>query len=132
MKGRPPGESEVRVHFSRMLWLLLFGYLHFYFIWYGDILTAYATLGLIAWLFRDKPERSLIKWAAILIGVQFLLFAFFAMSFAQASAAASAPGATPEAIKQWAGMSEASPSQARRSSPHCRSIAATGSRGAHN
>jgi uncharacterized protein len=106
-RARAHGESEARVHFSRMLWLLLFGYLHFYFIWYGDILTAYATLGLIAWLFRDQPERSLVKWGAILIGVQFVLFAFFAMSFAQASAAASAPGASPETIKQWAAMSEA-------------------------
>jgi len=106
-RARANGESEARVHFSRMLWLLLFGYLHFYFIWYGDILTGYATLGMVAWFFRDQPERTLVKWGAILIGVQFVLFAFFAMSFAGASAAATAPGATAETVKQWAEMSEA-------------------------
>src|SRR5688572_30159749 len=79
-RAKANGESEVRVHFSRMLWLLLFGYLHFYFIWYGDILTGYATLGMVAWFFRDQPERTLLKWGTILIGVQFALFAFFAMS----------------------------------------------------
>jgi uncharacterized protein len=105
-RARANGESEARVHFSRMLWLLLFGYLHFYFIWYGDILTGYATLGIVAWLFRDQPERVLVKWGAILIGVQFVLFAFLAMSFAQASAAASAPGASGEAVRNWASMSE--------------------------
>ena len=106
-RARANGESEARVHFSRMLWLLLFGYLHFYFIWYGDILTGYATLGMVAWFFRDQPERILLKWGAMLIAVQFVLFAFFAMSFAQASAAAAAPGATAETVKQWAEMSEA-------------------------
>jgi len=106
-RARANGESEARVHFSRMLWLLLFGYLHFYFIWYGDILTGYATLGMVAWFFRNRPERTLLKWGTILIGVQFALFAFFAMSFAQAEAVATAPGASPETVKQWAEMSEA-------------------------
>jgi uncharacterized protein len=106
-RARASGESEARVHFSRMLWLLLFGYMHFYFIWYGDILTGYATLGLVAWFFRDQSEHTLLKWGAILIAVQFALFAFFSMSFAQASAAAAAPGANAEAVKQWAEMSEA-------------------------
>ena len=106
-RARANGESKARVHFSRMLWLLLFGYLHFYFIWYGDILTGYATLGMVAWLFRDQPERILLKWGAMLIAVQFVLFAFFAMSFAQASAAAAAAGASAETVKQWAEMSEA-------------------------
>jgi len=106
-RARASGESEARVHFSRMLWLLLFGYLHFYFIWYGDILTGYATLGLVAWFFRNQSEHTLLKWGAILIAVQFTLFAFFSMSFAQASAAAAAPGASAAAVKQWAEMSEA-------------------------
>ena len=106
-RARANGESEARAHFSRMLWLLLFGYLHFYFIWYGDILTGYATLGMVAWFFRLSPERILLKWGAILIAVQFILFAFFAMSFAQASSAAAGPAASAEAVRQWAEMSEA-------------------------
>ncbi|MBA3666915.1 MAG: DUF418 domain-containing protein [Sphingomonas sp.] len=102
-RARAGGESAARIHFSRMLWLLLFGYLHFYFIWYGDILTGYASLGMIAWFFRDQPAPTLIKWGAILTAVQFALFAFFAMAFAQASAAA---GTSVEAARQWAQMSE--------------------------
>jgi uncharacterized protein len=105
-RARANRESAARVHFSRMLWLLLFGYLHFYFIWYGDILTGYATLGMVAWIFRDKSEVTLLKWGGMLIALQFVLFAFFSMAFAQASVAASAPGASADAVRAWAAMSD--------------------------
>ena len=104
-RARANGESEARVHFSRMLWLLLFGYLHFYFIWYGDILTGYATLGMVAWLFRDQSDHTLIKLGMMITAVQFILFAFFALTFAHASTLANMPGATAETVRQWRSMS---------------------------
>ena len=44
---------------ARMVVLLLFGLLHFYFIWYGDILALYALIGMVAFLFRklQRPRR---------------------------------------------------------------------------
>ncbi len=95
------GECAARVHFRRMLWLLLFGILHFYLIWWGDILSGYATLGMVAWAFRGQPAAVLLKWGAVLIAVQFVIFALFATMFAAAAAEASAPGASVEAVRQW-------------------------------
>ena len=56
----------------RNMWLVLFGVLHFYFIWFGDILFAYGLTALI-FLFpcRKLPVRNLLiaGAAVLLIGV---------------------------------------------------------------
>lgn len=67
------GENTARVHFSRMVWLAIFGLIHFYLIWFGDILFVYAAIGCIAYLFRHWEPRRLIKWAVAL----FLVGAIF-------------------------------------------------------
>ena len=36
------GQSAAKVHFFRMAWLAVFGLIHFFFIWFGDILFLYA------------------------------------------------------------------------------------------
>src|SRR5688500_17911363 len=64
------GDSARRVTFARQLWLLLFGMIHYYFIWFGDILIGYALIGMVAWLFRDLEPRRLIGWGVVLVFVQ--------------------------------------------------------------
>src|SRR3990170_4866318 len=66
-------DSPRRVIFRRQLWLLLFGMLHYFLIWYGDILIGYALIGMVAWFFRDKDPRSLIRWGIGLLIVQLLV-----------------------------------------------------------
>ncbi|UIP06619.1 DUF418 domain-containing protein [Erythrobacter sp. SDW2] len=39
-----------RLQFKRLCWLLVFGLIHFYLIWRGDILTYYAIVGMVALL----------------------------------------------------------------------------------
>jgi uncharacterized protein len=56
------GESAAGVHYRRMIWLLLFGLVHYYFIWFGDILAGYAMIGMIAWFFRRLSPRALVLW----------------------------------------------------------------------
>jgi uncharacterized protein len=87
-----------------MIWLLLFGLVHYYFIWFGDILSGYAMIGMIAWLFRGSSPRKLIIWGAVLVAVQFLVFAGVSAATFALSQAAAAPDAPAQAVSGWAGL----------------------------
>lgn len=64
MKGK---RSFVPFFTRRMLGLLLIGGFHLIFVWPGDILTLYALLGLVLILFRNFDDKSLLRWAAMLL-----------------------------------------------------------------
>lgn len=86
------------IHYRRMVWLGLFGLVHFYFIWWGDILFLYAVAGSLAYLFHHLDSRQLIKWALIIYAAGFmLLLPSFGSMFA-AENLAKAPGAGSEAV----------------------------------
>jgi uncharacterized protein len=69
------GISPARVHYSRMFWLLLFGLAHLFLIWWGDILTHYAIMGMLLWFFRNRSTRALIIIGVVLLLVELLLMA---------------------------------------------------------
>jgi len=48
------------MHYRRMFWLLLFGLLHAYLLWYGDILVAYSLCGMLVFLFRKMRPINLM------------------------------------------------------------------------
>ncbi|HEY0013987.1 MAG TPA: DUF418 domain-containing protein [Allosphingosinicella sp.] len=95
-------ESPARVHFRRMLWLLLFGLAHFYFIWNGDILTGYACVGMIAYFLRWKEDGALLRIGFGLVIVQAAIFAMMTAGVAVAASEAAQPGASAEALRNWA------------------------------
>jgi uncharacterized protein len=101
--GRPPA----RVHFIRMAWLLVFGLLHFYFIWFGDILAGYAQIGMLAYLFHRLSAKQLVRWGIGLVVVQTLILAGLAVAIsyleeAAALQAASAPPGPPSGfVQEW-------------------------------
>lgn len=65
-----------KIHIRRMLWLLLFGMIHAYFIWFGDILVAYSLIGLIAVLLRKMKDQ----WKIVLCVILYLIpMGFFYM-----------------------------------------------------
>ena len=68
-------------HYARMLWLLAFGLVHFWFIWWGDILALYAQCGLLLYLWRNSSVKVLRNWAIGLIGVSTILFNMNALYF---------------------------------------------------
>ncbi len=59
------GERAGGVHLRRMAWLLVFGLLHAYGLWYGDILVWYAVTGTIVYLFHRRSPRTLIALALV-------------------------------------------------------------------
>jgi uncharacterized protein len=99
------GQSPAKIHYMRMIWLLVFGLIHFYFIWWGDILSLYALVGLILYFFRNLSVRALIKWGIALVFVQFLLFLALAVGAMFVGDAAAAPNADAETLRQWDEMS---------------------------
>ncbi len=69
------GRSPVGLHYRRVFWLLVIGLAHGFFLWYGDILTAYALIALVAFLFRKlKPLPLLIIGLAVLSVSSLLYF----------------------------------------------------------
>ena len=65
--------SSALTHYSRMTWLLLFGVIHAYAIWYGDILMLYAGVGMVAYFFRKMEAHKLVTLGIILIIAQAVL-----------------------------------------------------------
>jgi uncharacterized protein len=55
------------IHYRRMLWLMLFGMMHAYLIWDGDILFYYAVLGLFLYPLRKLSPRALAITAGFVL-----------------------------------------------------------------
>lgn len=60
-------------HYRRMFWLLVFGLIHAYLIWYGDILVLYAVCGSIVYLFRRRSPLTLLILGTLVVAVAPLL-----------------------------------------------------------
>ena len=106
-QARAAGESPAKIHYARMFWLLIFGLLHFYFIWFGDILTAYALTGLILFFFRNLSVRWLILWGIALLLVQTTVVAGGAWHIQQLAQAMMASHPDPAIIAEYQGFQDA-------------------------
>lgn len=100
-RAEAKGESAAKVHYARMFWLALFGLAHFFFIWFGDILFLYASVGCLAFLFRKWQPRRLIKWALIIYAAGFLLFTAATGGMLYIYYKASQPGANAKQVKAY-------------------------------
>ncbi|NOU59779.1 DUF418 domain-containing protein [Marinifilum caeruleilacunae] len=63
-----------KIHIRRMMWLLLFGMIHAYFIWFGDILVAYSIIGLIVLLMRKMKDAWKLVLVVFLYFIPMLFF----------------------------------------------------------
>ena len=95
------GQSGAKVHYSRMVVLLIIGLLHYHLLWWGDILHLYAFTGLVAYFFRNLQVRAMLIWGTILMLAGAGLFSAIVIQMWQADMAAHAPGASRAAINRW-------------------------------
>lgn len=100
-RAEAKGESAVKVHYARMFWLAIFGLAHFFFIWFGDILFLYASVGCLAFLFRKWKPKRLIKWALAFFTLGFLLFTAGTGGMIYKQYEAAQPNATATQIKDY-------------------------------
>ena len=70
------GASPRRRYLARLIALALFGVLHALLVFQGDILLAYACLGLLLWPLRQAPPKQLLWIAAAMLPLSALSFAF--------------------------------------------------------
>ena len=98
-EGRKPGPMET--HYRRAFWLLIIGFIHAYFLFFGDILVCYAIAGAVAFLFRKLPPKMLIGVGAVIL-IALLTRSVIEAEHIKALQAAIAGGAaTPAQAAQW-------------------------------
>jgi uncharacterized protein len=67
-EARGGGLRVADIFYRRTLWLILFGILHAYFVWQGDILYAYGVFGLFLLPLRKlRPRRLLVAGCTMLL-----------------------------------------------------------------
>ena len=74
-RAEAAGNGALALHYRRMIWLLVIGLIHAYLIWYGDVLTAYALIGMVAVFMRRWSPRRLVTAAIVLLALQQGVFA---------------------------------------------------------
>jgi uncharacterized protein len=73
-RGERRDEAALPRYRRRLLWLLAIGLVHLLLIWFGDILTHYALIGLLLLPFARTPVVTLLRWSAALLALASLLY----------------------------------------------------------
>ncbi len=80
------GDGPAKAHYARMVWLLVFGLIHLWLVWWGDILSHYALVGMIAYLFRNARVTTMIGLGIALLVVQLVVAGMIPMVILMAKA----------------------------------------------
>ena len=79
-RAEQKGLNSASLHYRRMGWLLLFGLMHGFLIWTGDILVTYSLCGMLLFLFRNKQPTTLLRIALAFFIVPILINLLFTWS----------------------------------------------------
>lgn len=116
-RAQAAGRSPARVHYARMGWLLVFGLLHLFFVWMGDILTLYALVGMVAFAFRNSPRSALLAMAGAMLILNFASYGLLTAGLYATEAMATQPGSSLKLQQAWqasqSGLSHYDPAHLR-------------------
>ena len=73
-------DRSAGLHYRRMFSLLVFGLMHAYLLWTGDILVAYALCGSVIFLLRNRSPRALVVIGLAAFSVVSVLFIAIGMT----------------------------------------------------
>lgn len=74
------GKSATALHYRRMFWLIIFGLMHAYMLWYGDILFTYAICGMLVFPLRKLTTKWLLIIGLAIFSISSFLYLFFGWS----------------------------------------------------
>lgn len=66
-RAQARGSEIVPLYSRRLLALLGIGLTHLFGIWVGDVLSTYAVVGFVLLLFRQRSDRTVLIWVAVLV-----------------------------------------------------------------
>lgn len=99
-EGQRPGPASI--HYRRVAWLFVFGMLHAYLLFFGDILVCYALAGAVVFLFRKWSPKLLITIGALILVGLVIKGLVDANHLEKLRAAALSPDASEATRKAWA------------------------------
>jgi uncharacterized protein len=79
-RAKANGRKGGQLHYWRNFILLIFGLIHAYFIWSGDILFTYALCGFFVFLFRKKTPKTLITLSIVFFAIPILFYVMTGLS----------------------------------------------------
>lgn len=68
------GKSAAAYHYRRNLWLLIFGAIHAYLLWYGDVLFLYAVCAFMLYPLRNMTPQKLMIVGVIFLSISSMVF----------------------------------------------------------
>ena len=95
-RAETAGRDPASTHLARMAVLFAIGWLHLYLVWRGDILTHYALIGAVAFVFA----RLSVRWL-VALGCAFLAWEMLYNAAGAAALFAAGGRDTPEKIALW-------------------------------
>ena len=98
------GLTSRRFYVRRLAILLLFGVIHFMFVWWGDILAPYALMGFLLMLFRARSQNALLRWSAVLFAYPLLLGTLLFVLHSAGVPIPAPPPTTPEELQRIIGV----------------------------
>ncbi|HYE47835.1 MAG TPA: DUF418 domain-containing protein [Caulobacter sp.] len=98
-EGQRPGPAAI--HYRRVFWLFVFGMLHAYLLFFGDILVTYAIAGAIVFPARKWPSKLLVGVGAVILALLAAKGLYETHHLHGLREAAQAPGASEAARKAW-------------------------------
>ena len=98
------GATSRMFYVRRLAVLLLFGIVHFVFVWWGDILAPYALMGFLLLLFRNRSQKAILRWSAALYAWPIILSALLLVLHSAGVRIPSPPPTTAEELQRIIGV----------------------------